>query len=124
MKYKIGETDPQYGGVVTDIRTLPDMTAFYVCNGSWTGTKMPDNTVYINELDEYIPITNNNAVLSIAIEGVVTDMRTLPVGTKFRLNTGMRHAKKTSDDKILVYDKTPIYMPITDENAVQSIFIY
>lgn len=40
MKYcqeNVGRTDPTYGGVLTDISTLPVGTTFFVCNGAWYG---------------------------------------------------------------------------------------
>lgn len=33
----LGQTDPVYGGVLTDISELPDGTTFYVRNGAWYG---------------------------------------------------------------------------------------
>lgn len=38
MKYckkNLGKPDPDYGGVLTDISTLPVGTEFFVCNGCW-----------------------------------------------------------------------------------------
>lgn len=33
----LGKHDPQYGGVLTDVSTLPVGTRFFVCNGGWHG---------------------------------------------------------------------------------------
>lgn len=33
----LGKTDPQYGGVLTDLDKLPIGTKFYVHNGGWEG---------------------------------------------------------------------------------------
>ena len=35
--WKLGETDPEYGGTITDISALPVGTTFWVCNGCWYG---------------------------------------------------------------------------------------
>ena len=37
FEYKPGERDPRYGGIVTDIATLPVGTTFEVRNGCWWG---------------------------------------------------------------------------------------
>lgn len=40
MRYcvaNVGMTDPTYGGVLTDISTLPVGTTFFVNNGAWYG---------------------------------------------------------------------------------------
>ena len=40
MRYcheNVGKPDPEYGGVLTDISTLPVGTTFYVKNGAWYG---------------------------------------------------------------------------------------
>lgn len=33
----LGQVDPQYGGIVTDIAKLPTGTRFFVRNGAWYG---------------------------------------------------------------------------------------
>lgn len=42
-----GNSDPKYGGVLTDLRTLPDGTEFFVANGWWSGKALPDNKILI-----------------------------------------------------------------------------
>lgn len=34
---RVGETNPEYGGTITDISTLPVGATFWVCNGCWYG---------------------------------------------------------------------------------------
>lgn len=36
-KANLGKKDPKYGGVLTDMTTLPIGTKFFVCNGCWDG---------------------------------------------------------------------------------------
>ena len=33
----LGKKDTEYGGVLTDLASLPIGTSFYVCNGIWRG---------------------------------------------------------------------------------------
>ena len=33
----LGKKDPKYGGILTDVSTLPVGTYFYVTNGCWRG---------------------------------------------------------------------------------------
>lgn len=41
--HKPGSIDPQYGGVITDISTLPAGTTFFVTNGCWKGQIVEKN---------------------------------------------------------------------------------
>lgn len=47
----LGKTDPQYGGVLTDVNTLPVGTQFFVCNGCWWGEIREENGARV--LDAY-----------------------------------------------------------------------
>ena len=42
-----GNSDPKYGGVLTDLRTLPEGTEFFVANGWWHGKILSDNRILI-----------------------------------------------------------------------------
>ena len=42
-----GNSDPKYGGVLTDLRTLPEGTEFFVANGWWSGKILSDNRILI-----------------------------------------------------------------------------
>lgn len=37
IKENLGKPDPEYGGILTDVSTLPVGTTFFVCNGCWWG---------------------------------------------------------------------------------------
>ncbi len=43
-----GNSDPQYGGTLTDLRTLPAGTKFHVANGYWNGEKLEDDCILIH----------------------------------------------------------------------------
>ncbi len=43
-----GNSDPQYGGILTDLRTLPVGTEFHVANGWWEGEKLSDNRILVH----------------------------------------------------------------------------
>ena len=44
-----GNSDPKYGGILTDLRTLPEGTEFFVANGWWSGKILSDNKILIYE---------------------------------------------------------------------------
>lgn len=46
-----GNPDPEYGGVLTDLRTLSTGTEFHVANGWWTGQKLEGDYILIYALD-------------------------------------------------------------------------
>jgi hypothetical protein len=43
-----GNSDPQYGGKLTDLRTLPAGTKFSVANGWWEGEKLEDDYILVH----------------------------------------------------------------------------
>jgi hypothetical protein len=43
-----GNSDPKYGGILTDLYTLPAGTKFEVANGLWTGEKLDDNHILVH----------------------------------------------------------------------------
>ncbi len=42
-----GNPDPQYGGKLTDLRTLAAGTEFHVANGWWTGQKLEGDYILV-----------------------------------------------------------------------------
>lgn len=44
-----GNSDPKYGGVLTDLRTLSVGTEFFVANGWWYGKVLSDNKILVYE---------------------------------------------------------------------------
>lgn len=42
-----GNSDPKYGGVLTDLRALPEGTEFFVANGWWAGKILSDNRILV-----------------------------------------------------------------------------
>ena len=42
-----GEPDPDYGGRLTDLRTLPTGTKFFVANGWWEGEKLEGDYILV-----------------------------------------------------------------------------
>ena len=52
-----GNSDPDYGGVLTDLRTLPEGTEFFVANGWWSGKILSDNRILV-----YMPNGENKEV--------------------------------------------------------------
>ena len=49
-----GNSDPKYGGVLTDLRTLPVGTEFFVANGWWYGEILSDNRMLVHASTEDI----------------------------------------------------------------------
>jgi hypothetical protein len=43
-----GNSDPQYGGRLTDLYTLPVRTKFFVENGCWEGEKVSDTSILVH----------------------------------------------------------------------------
>ncbi len=43
-----GNSDPDYGGILTDLRELPVGTKFSVANGWWEGEKLADNCILVH----------------------------------------------------------------------------
>lgn len=43
-----GNPDPQYGGTLTDLYTLPIGTKFFVANGWWEGEKVEDDYILVH----------------------------------------------------------------------------
>ena len=43
-----GNSDPQYGGILTDLRTLAVGTKFFVANGWWNGEILSDNRILVH----------------------------------------------------------------------------
>ena len=60
-----GNSDPKYGGVLTDLRTLPPGTKFFVANGWWTGEVLADNYILIHRPDKDVimKLTDENCAL-------------------------------------------------------------
>ena len=42
-----GNPDPQYGGILTDLRELPEGTKFHVANGWWDGEKLEGDFILV-----------------------------------------------------------------------------
>lgn len=49
----LGKKDPLYNGILTDISTLPEGTAFYVRNGDWYGRIVIKNGKKSVEISEH-----------------------------------------------------------------------
>ena len=62
-----GNSHPEYGGILTDLRTLPVGTEFYVANGAWYGETLPDNCILMHGLkaDAIVELTDKNHSLYI-----------------------------------------------------------
>ena len=43
-----GNSDPEYGGILTDLRTLPVGTRFFVANGWWEGEILSDSRILVH----------------------------------------------------------------------------
>ncbi len=43
-----GNSDPEYGGILTDLRTLEAGTKFHVANGRWNGEKLEDDYILVH----------------------------------------------------------------------------
>ena len=43
-----GNSHPEYGGTLTDLRKLPVGTKFFVTNGWWAGEILPDNRMLVH----------------------------------------------------------------------------
>ena len=43
-----GNSEPQYGGTLTDLRELPVGTKFFVENGLWEGEILSDNRILVH----------------------------------------------------------------------------
>lgn len=43
-----GNSDPQYGGILTDLYTLLVGTKFFVANGWWEGEKVSDGHILVH----------------------------------------------------------------------------
>ena len=43
-----GNSDPKYGGKLTDLCTLPAGTKFHVANGYWNGEKLDDDYILVH----------------------------------------------------------------------------
>ena len=43
-----GNSDPKYGGKLTDLRKLPVGTKFFVANGLWEGEVLSDNRILVH----------------------------------------------------------------------------
>lgn len=62
-----GNSDPNYGGILTDLRTLPVGTEFYVANGAWYGKTLPDNCILVHgpKTDNIVKLTDKHHSLYI-----------------------------------------------------------
>lgn len=47
-----GNADPNYGGMLTDLRTLEPGTKFFVANGWWRGEKLENDSILIHAPNE------------------------------------------------------------------------
>lgn len=56
-----GNSDPQYGGILTDLYTLPVGTKFFVANGWWEGEKVSDTSILVHAPtgDRIVELTAN-----------------------------------------------------------------
>ena len=43
-----GNSDPKYGGILTDLRKLPVGTKFFVANGWWEVEKLEDDCILVH----------------------------------------------------------------------------
>ena len=43
-----GNSSPEYGGTLTDLRKLPIGTKFFVVNGCWKGEILSDNRILVH----------------------------------------------------------------------------
>lgn len=43
-----GNSDPKYGGKLTDLRELPEGTKFHVANGWWEGEKLEGDYILVH----------------------------------------------------------------------------
>ena len=43
-----GNSHPEYGGILTDLRKLPVGTNFFVANGWWEGEILSDNRILVH----------------------------------------------------------------------------
>lgn len=68
-KSREGKRDEKNGGIITDLRTLPIGTKFYVHNGSWYGVKTSDKILTILRKNEQLSvhISDSDPYLSISI---------------------------------------------------------
>ena len=58
----LGKKDPKYGGILTDLSTLPVGTYFYVTNGCWRGRIVEiegQPAVRVDMTHEIIPFYEN-----------------------------------------------------------------
>lgn len=57
-----GNSDPKYGGTLTDLLTLPEGTKFFVANGWWEGEVLSDNRILIHapDGDRVVKLTDNH----------------------------------------------------------------
>lgn len=62
-----GNSHPEYGGVLTDLRTLPVGTEFYVANGAWCGKTLSDNRILMHgsKADAIVALTDEHHSLYI-----------------------------------------------------------
>ena len=50
-----GNSDPKYGGTLTELRTLAVGTKFFVANGWWHGEILSDNRMLVHgPIDDFI----------------------------------------------------------------------
>lgn len=56
-----GNSDPQYGGILTDLRKLPIGTKFFVANGWWEGEIISENRILVHapKEDRIVELTDN-----------------------------------------------------------------
>lgn len=56
-----GNSDPKYGGVLTDLRKLPIGTKFFVANGWWEGKVLSENRILVHapKEDRIVELTDN-----------------------------------------------------------------
>ncbi len=55
-----GNSDPQYGGKLTDLNTLPAGTKFFVANGCWEGEKLEGDYILVHapKEDKVVKLTD------------------------------------------------------------------
>ena len=60
-----GNSDPRYGGKLTDLRTLPVGTKFFVANGWWEGEILSDNRILVHDPagDRIVDLTDKHHAL-------------------------------------------------------------
>ena len=63
-----GNSSPEYGGTLTDLRKLPVGTKFFVANGWWYGEILSDNCMLVHAPDEDLIVKLTDKYHSLYLE--------------------------------------------------------